>query len=102
MTGINKEKLIQTIMGNSDLNYKASEYWAEQIINKGHDILKKNVNEWMENQPLSDIDIHGISINDVLEYWSTPFFPMAILDMSKLYEEGEDYLPAIFLRWSKR
>ena len=43
MTDINREKLIQKITTESDLNYKAAEYWTGLMIEHGNDIMRQNV-----------------------------------------------------------
>lgn len=40
---------------------------ARSLLKKMPEELLPNLNEWLDNKPLSDIKVHGISVNDILE-----------------------------------
>ena len=44
---------------------------AIQLMNEIPEELIPNVNEWIEDKPLSDIKVHGVSINDINEHYKS-------------------------------
>lgn len=48
------------------LNYTASRAVAARIINNMPQELWPNVEEWIDDKPISDIKVHGVSIPDIM------------------------------------
>ena len=47
-----------------------SRKWAERIVNNMPQELWPNIDEWIDDKPISDIKVHGVSIPDIMYHLS--------------------------------
>lgn len=53
------------------VDYEECSAEAKYLLDNMPQELIPNLNEWLDNQPISDIKLHGVSINDVMKMFES-------------------------------
>lgn len=87
---IDFKKLEERVYFNNPIiSHEGAKKIANRIIQRCPLELEKNVREWSEGKPISDIYIGNLSVNKLLEIWDNPYaFPTAITAIALYKETG--------------
>ena len=92
---ITRKMIYDKIKQNEQANDKYVKYETDRLYNNIFPEVEQNVLEWLENKPLTDIKIKGVSINDIMNTWKNMDFINSVIALKKLktnHKEGETYL----------
>ena len=92
---ITRKQIYDKIKQNEQANEKYVEYETNRLYSNIFPEVEQNVLEWLENKPLTDIKIKGVSINDIMNTWENMDFINSVIALKKLKtnrKEGETYL----------
>ena len=72
------------------VDYEECAAEAKYLLDNMPQELIPNLNEWLDDQPLSDIKVHGVSINDVMKMFETSL-PRGFLQILKCMTTWKKY-----------